>query len=127
MFAVVKCQGHQYIIKPSAKITVNRLADKEGETIRLNDVLLFDDEKGETLVGTPILENVLVEAKVEKHYRGEKVRVFKMKPKKRYRLTQGFRAELTDLVIEKIEVNGKKTEDKKAVKKKEKADEEKGE
>lgn len=103
MLAVVKCQGHQYIVKPSDKIIVNKINQEEGSQIILKEVLLFEDEKeNKTLIGSPYLNNIEIEAKILKHTKGDKVRVFKFKPKKRYSINKGHRDHLTELQIVKI-------------------------
>ena len=53
-------------------------------------------------VGTPVLEDASVSLKVVNSFRGEKITVFKMKSKKRYSRTRGFRPELTALTVTAI-------------------------
>jgi large subunit ribosomal protein L21 len=55
-----------------------------------------------TAVGRPTVEGAKVTATAVSHLRGPKVVVFKYKPKKRYRRTMGFRAELTELRIDEV-------------------------
>jgi large subunit ribosomal protein L21 len=55
------------------------------------------------LVGKPWLEEAKVTAKVLQHGRGDKIIVFKYKPKKNYRKKQGHRQPFTEIQIEKIE------------------------
>ena len=45
------------------------------------------------------LDRVKVEAVVAEHLKGEKIRVFKYRPKKRYRKSQGHRSLLSRLEI----------------------------
>ena len=52
--------------------------------------------------GQPYLENVYVEAEVLKHGKAKKIKVFKYKPKKKYRRTQGHRQPYTKVEIKKI-------------------------
>jgi large subunit ribosomal protein L21 len=54
------------------------------------------------------LEKVKVEAKVEAHERGPKIRVFKYRPKKGYRKRQGHRSELTRLEVTEIKMLSRK-------------------
>lgn len=105
MFAVIACQGSQYIVRPEEIISVKKMPQKEGEMISFDKVLLFQAEKAEApMIGTPYLENVVVEAEVKKQYKGKKIRVFKYKAKKRYARTMGQRDFLTDLKISKMEL-----------------------
>lgn len=100
-YAVIAISGSQFKIEENQILTVNNLDIKEGETSSTDQVLLLADNDKIT-VGTPTVKDSTVEFKVLKHYRGDKVRVFKYKSKSRYRKTQGFRPELTDIQIVKI-------------------------
>ena len=64
-------------------------------------MLLFA-QGGDVSVGNPTVEGVTVKAKVAAHGRGDKITVFKYKPKVRYRKKTGHRQPYTDLTIEKI-------------------------
>lgn len=104
MFAVFICQGHQYMVEPNQKIVVSRLKKAEGEVISFDKILLLNSANGEDpRIGVPYLTDLEVRAKVLRHFRGKKLRVFKMKAKKRYSRTIGFREDLTELLIEGIE------------------------
>ena len=59
-------------------------------------------EESAAKFGTPVLEGATVSASVVKNGRGKKVRVFKMKPKKGYRRTQGHRQPYTKVEIKTI-------------------------
>jgi len=62
----------------------------------------------ETTVGSPVIEGAGVTAKVLGEVKGDKVRVFKMKPKKRYQKTQGHRQQFIELEITDIKSSGAK-------------------
>ena len=100
MFAILEIQGSQYKVEVGDKLEVNLMEAKEGETVKFDKVLLISDK--DTKVGTPYLDGAVVEAKVLGNKRGEKIHVFKMKSKKRFRKTQGYRSDLTMLEITKI-------------------------
>ncbi|MOA53665.1 50S ribosomal protein L21 [compost metagenome] len=53
--------------------------------------------------GTPLVSGASVTAKVEKHGKGQKVVVYKYKPKKNYHVKQGHRQPYTKVTIEKIQ------------------------
>ena len=60
---------------------------------------------GENVVfGKPVIEGAFVSANVVKNGKGSKIRVYKMKPKKGYRRTQGHRQPYTKVQIEAINV-----------------------
>jgi large subunit ribosomal protein L21 len=57
---------------------------------------------GETRVGSPVVEGAAVEATILRHGRGEKVVVFKMKRRKKYRRRNGHRQNYTEILVEDI-------------------------
>lgn len=104
-YAVVEIGGKQVLIEEGKYYTINRLPQKIGSSLLLNRVLLCNDQ-GHRILGFPYIENnenVKVVATVLEHSRGPKINVFKMKPKKKYRLTQGYRSAQTKIMIDKIE------------------------
>ena len=105
MYAIVEIAGQQFKVAKDQKLFVHRLADKEGAKVRFENVLLLDDGKKVT-VGAPAITGASVEAKVTQHLKGDKVIVFKKKRRKGYRVKNGHRQYLTELVIEKINEKG---------------------
>ena len=105
MYAIVEIAGQQFKVAKDQKLFVHRLADKEGAKVRFDNVLLLDDGKKVT-VGAPAITGASVEAKVTQHLKGDKVIVFKKKRRKGYRVKNGHRQYLTELVIEKINEKG---------------------
>lgn len=80
---------------------MERLNVAEGSTIELDQVLLIAD--GERVkVGTPTVEGAKVIAEVLGEDKGDKVIVFKYKPKVRYRRMKGHRQIYTRLAIKEI-------------------------
>lgn len=102
MYAVIETGGKQYIVAEGDAIYVEKLAAPVGEQVVLDRVLLVNKD-GNVVVGTPVVANAKVTAKVEEHGKGEKIIVFKYKPKKNYRRKTGHRQPFTKLLIEKIE------------------------
>lgn len=101
MYAIVEIAGQQFKVEKDNKIFVNRLANKEGESLDFENVLLVDDSK-EVKIGQPTVEGAKVSAKVLNHLKGDKVIVFKKKRRKGYRVKNGFRPYLTEIQIEDI-------------------------
>ena len=101
MFAVVEILGQQFKVEKNQKLIVNKLDKKEGSKISFNNVLLVDNGNDLTL-GTPILSNYSIDAKITKHLRGEKVIVFKKKRRKGYRVKNGHKQHLSEIIIEYI-------------------------
>ena len=98
MFAIVDVAGTQQKVSQGMKLRVPKLSLKAGETVTFDRVLLRGDDKGAT-VGTPYVAGASVHAKVLGEGREEKIRVFKMKPRKRYRRTQGHRQWFTEIEV----------------------------
>jgi large subunit ribosomal protein L21 len=100
-YAIIAISGSQFKAEENKIITVDNLNIKEGDNSSTDQVLLtVNDDK--ISVGTPTVKNASVEFKVIKNYKGEKVNVFKYKSKSRYRKARGFRPQLTDIQVLKI-------------------------
>jgi large subunit ribosomal protein L21 len=102
MFAIVEVAGQQFKVEKDENIFVHRLQEKEGDKIVLDQVLLVE-EKGKTLVGTPVVKDYQVKATVITHLKGDKVKVFKKKRRKGYQKLNGHRQYLTEIRIDAIE------------------------
>ncbi len=97
MKAIFETGGKQYYVSENDVIYVELLPNEAGSEVTFNNVLAIDD-----VVGTPYVEGASVVCLVEKHGRGKKIKVFKYRPKKKYRKTQGHRQPYTKLVVKKI-------------------------
>lgn len=102
MYAIIETGGKQYRVVEGDVLKVEKLNVPEGETVDVSKVLAIGTEKGLT-VGTPIVEGAKVTLKVQSHGKGEKIIIFKYKPKKNYRKKQGHRQPYTEVVVEKIQ------------------------
>jgi len=122
MYAIVEIAGQQFKVAKDQKVYVNRLAGEEGDSISFDKVLLTADGDNIT-VGAPAIDGALVGAKINRHLKGDKVIVFKKKRRKGYRVKNGHRQALTEILIEGIDLKGgkKATSTKKAEPKKEEA------
>ena len=99
--AVIVTGGKQYRVAEGDVIYVEKLDAEAGSTVTFDKVLCVVDEANAT-VGTPVVAGATVTAKVEKNGKSAKVRVYKMKPKKGYRRTQGHRQPYTKVQIATI-------------------------
>ncbi len=98
MLAVIKTGGKQYLVQPGDKIKVEKLDKKEGEKFSFSDVLLLEKNK-KLEIGSPVVKNAEVEAKILSHGKGEKLIIFKYKAKKRYKRKIGHRQPFTEIEI----------------------------
>ena len=102
MYAIIQTGGHQYRVTVGDQLDVEKLPVEPGTEIMLDQVLLVSDDNDQVVVGTPIVLGARVRATVVDQFRGEKIIVFKYKPKKRYRRKMGHRQDLTRLAIQEI-------------------------
>ena len=100
MIAVIEVGSKQYVVKPDEQILVEKIPVKVGENFKIDKVLLTYDK--ELNLGKPYIKDAVVEAKVIEQLRSKKVKVFRYKPKKRYRKMKGHRQHLTKLKIIKL-------------------------
>ena len=105
-YAIVEASGTQVWLQPNRYYDLDRIQAEVDDTIKLNNVLLVKDSSGTTL-GQPFVKDASVELKVMAHRRGQKVIVYKMRPKKKTRRKNGHRQELTRVMVQSISVGGK--------------------
>ena len=97
MYAIIQTGGKQYKVETGDEILVEKI-DAEVDSEVDFDVLMVADDAG-VKIGKPVLEGVLVKAKVLEHGKGKKVIVFKYKPKKNIRTKNGHRQPYTKVEI----------------------------
>lgn len=100
-YAIVESGGKQYKAVEGETIDVDRLVVEPGTDLKLEQVLLLVDGDNVT-VGTSTITGISVLAKVLAHVKGEKLTVFKYRPKKRIRVKTGHRQSYTRLLIDQI-------------------------
>lgn len=100
MYAIIETGGKQIKVTEGQEIYIEKLNANENESVTFDKVLFIGGDQ--VKVGTPFVEGATVTAKVEKHGRQKKIRVFKYKRRKNYHRTQGHRQPYTKVVIDKI-------------------------
>jgi len=118
MYAIVEIAGQQFKVEKDQEIFVHRLDGEAGSTVEFDNVLLYDND-GKVSVGTPVVDGMLVKAKIVEHLKGDKVIVFHKKRRKGYQKQNGHRQYLSKIVIEDILSGAKKTAKKEEPKKEE--------
>ena len=101
MYAIVKTGGKQYRVERGQTLLVERLSAQEGASVALEPILYRSEEAVFDQAG---LADVNVTAKVLAHERGQKLRVFKFKPKRGYKRRTGHRQELTRIEVTDIRI-----------------------
>lgn len=102
MIAIIEIGGKQYTVSPEMTIVVDRQHLDAGKTFDVTPLLVADEAGKDVKIGAPVLDGAKVTLRVDSHSRGDKVRVFKHKSKKRYVRTRGFRAAETTLTVVSI-------------------------
>ena len=96
MYAIIRTGGKQYKVEAGDEIMVEKLDAEVGSEVAF-DVLMLGGDKVQ--VGTPVVDGVSAKGQVVEHGKGDKVIVFKYKPKKNYRKKQGHRQPYTKVKI----------------------------
>ena len=110
MYAVIKTGGKQHRVQVGDVIEIEKLV-AEGETVEFHPLLVVDGD-GKTHVGTEAAKAVVV-AKPLGEKKGEKVKVFKYRPKSGYARKAGHRQLLTMLEITDVKLPAKRAAAKK--------------
>lgn len=100
MYAVVEVKGKQYRAEKGAVIRVDSMDGEAGAAVTFDSVLLVSGDKVQ--VGAPYVKGASVKATIKEQVKDDKVIVFKYKPKKDYRRTQGHRQRYTMITVEDI-------------------------
>ncbi|HEY9872609.1 MAG TPA: 50S ribosomal protein L21, partial [Candidatus Obscuribacterales bacterium] len=104
-YAIIETGGKQLRVEPGRFYDIELLPVEENASVSIDKVLLIANN-GDIHIGQPLVEGATVEGTVLRHFRGRKVIVYKMQPKKKTRKKRGHRQEITRLMINSISVNG---------------------
>ena len=100
MFAIIETGGKQYRVSEGDVLKIEKIS--ESETVTFDKVLMVSD--GDKIsVGNPFLSSAKVTADIVGNGKGEKVLVFKMRPRKNYRKIRGHRQPYTAVKIKGIQ------------------------
>jgi large subunit ribosomal protein L21 len=100
MYAVIKVGGKQERVKPGDVIEVEFMHVDPGSSVEFQPLVVVDDD-GKAHYGRD-LSKARVAAKLMGDKKGDKVKVFKYRPKSGYRRTRGHRQLMTLLEIEEV-------------------------
>lgn len=107
MYAIIELGGKQYKVEKGDEVIVDRLDLAEGKTLTVAPLLIGGKKQ---VIDKKELKGAKVKAKVEEHLLGEKIRVFKYKPKRGYKKMKGHRSHLSRVSIQSITEAKKKAE-----------------
>ena len=97
MKAIFKTGGKQYYVSENDRVYIEKLDGEAGQKVTFDEVLFVDGN-----CGNPFVKGATIEAEIIKNGRAKKIKVFKYRPKKKYRKTQGHRQPYTLVEIKKI-------------------------
>jgi large subunit ribosomal protein L21 len=120
MYAVIKAGGKQQKVKAGDVIEVELMHGGHGDSVTFTPLLVVDDE-GKTHVGKEA-SRAVVKAKLVGEEKGDKVKVFKYRPKTGYRKTQGHRQMYTLVEIQDVSLGRSAAGKKESAPAKDKAD-----
>ena len=103
MYAVIKTGGKQHKVQAGDVIEVEKLVGAD-ETVTFTPLLVVDDD-GKTHAGAAVAK-ATVTAKALGEKKGDKIKVFKYRPKSGYARHAGHRQQLTLLQIEGVKLSG---------------------
>ncbi len=101
LYAIVKSGDKQFRVEKGMRINVPALEAEPGDAVDFNDVLLCSNGD-DVVVGTPLVQDAQVKATCMGDVKGEKLVVFKMKRRKKYRRKTGHRQTYTSVRIDDI-------------------------
>jgi len=102
-YAVIKTGGKQYRVALGDKLRVEKLPGNVGDAVTFKEVLLIATEGGgASKVGTPLLSDATVQAKIVAQDRAKKIIIFKFRRRKNYRRKTGHRQPFTALEVTEI-------------------------
>lgn len=102
-YVVFRSGGKQYRASRNDILEVDKIAGEKNGQLIIDDILLWVSD-GQIKIGKPEVSDVRLKAKILEQKKGKKIRVAKFQSKVRMRRVAGFRAKLTKLQIEEIEV-----------------------
>ena len=118
MYALVEFAGKQFKDEEGTQIKVPFQTEEIGSKVSLDKVLYFDNDN-DKVVGTPFIDGMAIDAKIEEHGRDRKIIVFKFKRRKGYQKKNGHRQRYSVLTIGKLGAKKKAAAKKKVAPKKE--------
>ena len=100
---IIEDRGKQYKLKVGDVLKLPKISDKKPkDKLEFAEIVYYKNEKGEILIGSPYVKDIVVQATVLSQIKDKKIIVFKKKRRHNYRRKIGHRQELTLVKIENI-------------------------
>ena len=103
MIAIFENRGKQYKAKIGDFLKLPKISElKKNDSVTFDKVIFMKDDKGQTVIGSPLISGVQIICQVIEQIRDKKIIVFKKKRRHNYRRKIGHRQDLTLLKIKEI-------------------------
>ena len=110
MIAIFENRGKQYKIKIGDFLKLPRLSElKKNDSVTFDKVIFMKDDKGQTVIGSPLISGIQIICHVIEQIRDKKIIVFKKKRRHNYRRKIGHRQDLTLLKVKEIKIADQST------------------
>jgi large subunit ribosomal protein L21 len=100
MYAVIKTAGKQYKVSEGQVLRLPTMQGEVGTNVQFGEVLHLGGDN--PVLGSPVVENASVSAKIIRHGRDRKILVYKFRRRKGYEKMRGHRQGFTEVRIESI-------------------------
>ena len=116
MIAIFENRGKQYKVKVGDFLKLPKISElKKKDSVTFDKVIFMKDDKGQTVIGSPVISGIQIICEVIEQIRDKKIIVFKKKRRHNYRRKIGHRQDLTLLKIKDIKIADQSTPPKKNV------------
>ena len=105
MIVIFENRGKQYKVKTGDFLKLPKLSElKKNDSVTFDKVIFMKDDKGQAVIGSPLINGIQIICKVIEQIRDKKIIVFKKKRRHNYRRKIGHRQDLTLLKIIEIKI-----------------------
>ena len=116
MIAIFENRGKQYKAKIGDFLKLPRISElKKNDSITFDKVIFMKDDKGQTIIGSPLISGIQIICQVIEQIKDKKIIVFKKKRRHNYRRKIGHRQDLTLIKIKEIKMANQSTEPEKSL------------
>ena len=116
MIAIFENRGKQYKAKIGDFLKLPKISTlKKNDSVTFDKVIFMKDDKGQTIIGSPLVSGIQIICQVIEQIRDKKIIVFKKKRRNNYRRKIGHRQDLTLIKIKEIKMANQSTTPKKDI------------
>ena len=116
MIAIFENRGKQYKAKVGDFLKLPKISElKKNDSITFDKVIFMKDDKGQTIIGSPLINGIQIICQVIEQIKDKKIIVFKKKRRHNYRRKIGHRQNLTLIKIKEIKMTNQSTATKKSL------------